>query len=104
LHAEEPFDFQAFVNVRIGWWSKLCELQPRHLYLRSLAITENAFGLEHPDVATSLNNLALLYDNQGQYGKVEPLYLHTLAMREQALWPREPPRSLEPRWLGWHTY
>jgi len=27
---------------------------------------------EHPYVATSLNNLALLYKTQGQYAKAEP--------------------------------
>jgi tetratricopeptide (TPR) repeat protein len=31
------------------------------LHQRALAIFEKALGPEHPDVATSLNNLALLY-------------------------------------------
>jgi len=31
------------------------------LYNRALAIREKALGPEHPDVATSLNNLAMLY-------------------------------------------
>jgi len=31
------------------------------LYKRSLAISEKALGKNHPDVATILNNLALLY-------------------------------------------
>ena len=31
------------------------------LYKRSLAICEKALGPDHPDVATSLNNLAVLY-------------------------------------------
>ena len=31
------------------------------LYKRSLAILENALGSNHPDVATSLENLAALY-------------------------------------------
>ena len=39
-----------------------------------LQIQEKALGPDHPDVATSLNNLALLYYNQGQYAKAEPLY------------------------------
>ena len=43
------------------------------LYLRALAITEKALGPDHPDTATSLNNLALLYGSQGAYAKAEPL-------------------------------
>ncbi|CAN0560911.1 unnamed protein product, partial [Laminaria digitata] len=34
------------------------------LYKRTLAIYEKALGPEHPSVATSLNNLAVLLENQ----------------------------------------
>ena len=44
------------------------------LYKRSLAIREKALGPDHPDVATSLNNLAELYRAQGRYADAEPLY------------------------------
>jgi tetratricopeptide (TPR) repeat protein len=40
---------------------------------RALAVSEKALGSEHPDVATTLNDLALLYNNQGRYAKAEPL-------------------------------
>jgi CHAT domain-containing protein/tetratricopeptide (TPR) repeat protein len=36
-------------------------------------------------VASSLNNLALLYKNQGRYSEAEPLYKRSLAIREKAL-------------------
>ena len=36
--------------------------QAEPLFKRSLAIQEKALGPDHPDVATSLNNLAGLYD------------------------------------------
>jgi tetratricopeptide (TPR) repeat protein len=36
------------------------------LYQRSLAIREQALGANHPDVATALNNLAVLYWSQNQ--------------------------------------
>jgi tetratricopeptide (TPR) repeat protein len=36
-------------------------------------------------VALSLNNLASLYDSQGQYAKAEPLYNRALTIREKAL-------------------
>ena len=35
------------------------------LYRRALAIREKALGPEHPDTAHGLNNLAELYDTQG---------------------------------------
>src|SRR5262249_13121382 len=46
-----------------------------------LAIREKALGRDHPDVATALNNLALLYRGQGRYADAEPLYQRALAIR-----------------------
>jgi CHAT domain-containing protein/Flp pilus assembly protein TadD len=46
---------------------------------------EKALGRDHPAVATALNNLALLYHNQGRYAEAEPLYQRSLAIREKAL-------------------
>jgi tetratricopeptide (TPR) repeat protein len=43
------------------------------LYQRALRIDETALGPDHPDVATSLNNLASLYRAQGNYDAAEPL-------------------------------
>ncbi len=57
------------------------------LYKRSLAILEKALGPEHPNVAMSLNNLALLYEAQGRYGDAEPLYKRSLAISEKVLGP-----------------
>jgi hypothetical protein len=37
-------------------------------------------GADHPHVANSLNNLALLYQAQGRYSEAEPLYLRTLTI------------------------
>jgi len=41
-------------------------------------------------VATSLNNLAALYNSQGRYPEAEPLYLQALAIAEQALGENHP--------------
>jgi len=57
---------------------------------RSLMINEKAHGPEHPDVATSLNSLALLYYTQGKYSDAEPLYKRSLAIREKVLGPEHP--------------
>ena len=40
---------------------------------------------EHPDVATALNNLALLYEAQGRRADAEPLYKRALAIEEKTL-------------------
>ena len=45
---------------------------------------------DHPDVATSLNNLALLYESMGRYAEAEPLFRHSLEIREKRLGPDRP--------------
>jgi tetratricopeptide (TPR) repeat protein len=60
------------------------------LHVRALAIRETGLGLEHPDVALSLNNLANVYWEQGRYDEAEQLHKRALAIREQALGPRQP--------------
>ena len=60
------------------------------LYRRALAIGEKALGPNHPDVAKSLNNLALLLQAQGNYRDAEPLYRRALAIDEKALDPNHP--------------
>jgi tetratricopeptide (TPR) repeat protein len=47
-------------------------------------------GPDHPDTATSLNNLAKLYGNQGKYEQAEPLYQRALSIDERALGPQHP--------------
>ena len=60
------------------------------LFKRSLAIREKALGLDHLNVATSLNNLAVLYGTQGRYADAEPLYKRSLTIYEKALGPDHP--------------
>ncbi len=57
---------------------------------QALALAREAFGPEHPDTLTSMNNLALLYQSQGRYGDAEPLYAETLAVRRRVLGPEHP--------------
>ena len=79
--------------------NNLAELyyEPRPLRRRRAALQavagdpgEKALGPDHPDVAESLNNLAVLYDDQGRYADAEPLYKRSLAIREKALGPDHP--------------
>jgi tetratricopeptide (TPR) repeat protein len=55
-----------------------------------LAIREKALGKEHPDVASSLKDLAALYYAQGKYGQAESLYKRSLAIFEKALGVEHP--------------
>jgi tetratricopeptide (TPR) repeat protein len=59
-------------------------------YERALPLSERLLGPEHPNVALSLNNLALLYDDQGRYAAAEPLHQRALALRERGLGPEHP--------------
>jgi tetratricopeptide (TPR) repeat protein len=52
-------------------------------YQQWVKVNQTLFTSDHPDVATSLNNLALLYHNQGRYSKAEPLYLEALEMTKR---------------------
>ena len=55
---------------------RYAEAEP--LFRRSLEIQEKQLGRDHPDVATSLNNLADLYRAMGRYAEAEPLYRRSL--------------------------
>ncbi|AOY81004.2 tetratricopeptide repeat protein [Moorena producens JHB] len=52
---------------------------------RCKELTHKRLGEEHPNVATSLHNLALLYYNQGRYSEAEPLLIEALEMRKKLL-------------------
>jgi len=47
-------------------------------------------GPDHPDTATSLNNLANLYWNQGKDEQAEPLYQRALSIDERTLGLQHP--------------
>ena len=55
-----------------------------------MAIRETVLGPDHPDVATSLNNLAELHRAQGRYGEAQPLYERALAIYEVVLGAEHP--------------
>ena len=52
--------------------------------------SETVLGEEHPDYATSLNNLACLYNSMGEYAKAEPLYRQALEIRKRVLGEEHP--------------
>jgi len=71
---------QAVQLYKQGEYQKATELLEQVV---KLAIKR--FGPDHPDVATSLNNLAELYRSMGRYTEAEPLCKRSLAIREKQL-------------------
>jgi len=59
-------------------------------YKRCLEASERLLGPEHPSTLTSINNLALLYHNKGEYEKAEALHNRCLEARERLLGPEHP--------------
>jgi tetratricopeptide (TPR) repeat protein len=55
-----------------------------------LGILEKAVGLEHPAVASTLNDLGNLYTAQARWLEAEPLYERALSIRLQAFGREHP--------------
>jgi tetratricopeptide (TPR) repeat protein len=82
-----------------------CDSQGRYdaaepLYLDALQLRKDRLGDRHPDVATSLNNLAVLRYNQNRFTEAESLLLQALEICQQVLGNAHPDtigtqRSLE---------
>jgi len=49
---------------------------------KALELGKKEFGSKHETTVRLLNNLALLYDDQGRYAEAEPLSKRSLAIRE----------------------
>ena len=54
-------------------------------FTRAIAVLEKGLGVEHPMVATPLNNRANQYDRLNRKAEAEADYLRSLAIREKAL-------------------
>ncbi|WP_414549535.1 tetratricopeptide repeat protein [Anabaena sp. CCY 0017] len=52
-------------------------------YEECVNVCQALFAGDHPDVATSLNNLGELYRSQGRYSQAEPLYIQALDMKQR---------------------
>ncbi|MTJ23301.1 tetratricopeptide repeat protein, partial [Dolichospermum sp. UHCC 0352] len=59
-------------------------------YLQSLDIRKRQLGDDHPDVAQSLNNLALLYESQGKYSEAKNLAKQALVIYQNRLGNEHP--------------
>ncbi|MEH2026330.1 tetratricopeptide repeat protein [Nostoc sp.] len=59
-------------------------------YEQCVEVTKKRLGEEHPNVAQSLNNLALLYYSQGRYSEAEPLLQQALELLRRLLGEEHP--------------
>ena len=64
--------------------------QAEPLYQQALEICKKALGPEHTYTASSLSNLAGLYDEMGAYAKAEPLYQQALEIDQKVFGPESP--------------
>ena len=93
-HAKESLEAEDllkwFISVsdpfyRAAFWQLITPM-----YEEMLQILEAELGPEHPDVATTLNNLAGLYRKMGDYEKALPLYQRALEIHEKVLGSEHP--------------
>jgi len=68
--------------------SRYAEAEP--FYKHSLSLRQQLLVENHPDVAASLNNLAVLYQSQGRYAEAEPLYVRAIAIYQERLGENHP--------------
>jgi len=81
----ERLDKQAHQLYQEGKYSQAISILEK-----ALAIRQRILGKEHFDVATNLNNLAVLYQNQGRYVEAETLYRQALDMSKRLLGEEHP--------------
>lgn len=75
-----------------------------HFYKRALHIRETLYGKDHPDVATTLNDLAWLYRTNGRYSEAESHFQRALTIRENAFGPEHPDVATTLNDLAWLYY
>lgn len=78
ISVSDPFDRAAF-------WQLITPM-----YEEMLQILEAELGPQHPDVATTLNNIVGLYRQMGDYEKALPFYQRALGIRGKVLGPQHP--------------
>ncbi len=60
-------------------------LEASNVAEEALKVAEETFGPNHINVALSLDNLAVLYQDQGKYAEAEPLFKRAMEIEEKAI-------------------
>src|SRR5579862_2013201 len=90
LPAKRLWEMLPFLYLYRTWYPIVRNTRKGLLLQRALKILEQAVGPDHPKVAASLYNLALLYRTQGQYTEALPLFERALSIDEQVYGPSHP--------------
>lgn len=83
--SDDDLRCQAKLGEKLGKYGEAEEL-----YQFVLAIFDEEFGRDHPDVATILQDLADAYYKQKKNGETDPLNNHALAIYDKKLGPDHP--------------
>jgi len=73
----EVYRMQGNYDRALEYYGKDLAIALEH-YGKALAIREKVFGKENPDTATTYNNIAVVYDTQGDYDLALEWYLKSL--------------------------
>lgn len=92
LHADDPLLAQAYSLLGVALARKGSEryAQAEASHRRALSARLESRGPDHPEVATSLNNLGVLARRQGRLAEAERLHRRALAIRRATLGPDHP--------------
>ncbi|WP_425214493.1 tetratricopeptide repeat protein, partial [Tumidithrix helvetica] len=89
LHLEEDLSW-AFIGIAWFYEGQGIYALAEDPCQRWLKATKELLGDRHPDVATSINNLALLCYSQGKYEEAEPLLKQAVALFQELFGNRHP--------------
>ena len=86
--AMESFGYDRLSGM-LQFGDKVTEIANKFL-AQDVQMNESQLGKEHPDTLSSVNNLAALLQNRGDYDNAEPLYRRALEARERTLGKEHP--------------
>ncbi len=86
------YDDLAEYDVALKWYEKALQVKEKALewYGKALRVGEKVLGMEHPNTATTYNNMALVYTHQGEYKKALEWYGKALKIIEKGLGKEHP--------------
>ena len=86
LHAQETqADAEKYATQAAQYYQQGNYAQALEFYNKALAIRLKVLGENHPDTATSYNNIGIVYDSQGNYAKALEYHNKALEIRLNVL-------------------
>lgn len=85
-----PAAIQLLMRMAAYFYQRGQYAEAELMFRKALVIREQVCGLEHADVAESLNDIAVLASQRGKYRQAEAMYERSLAIFEKTLGPEHP--------------